>query len=83
MSHAITVDGYDPLGAPNGLRWEKSSKSNVNNLDDSIGVAVDDAGQVRIGITTDPAQVPLTATRTKLAAFVAGAKAGEFDHLIA
>lgn len=82
MSNAVTVQGYNPAGAE-GLHWEKSSKSNVNNLDDSIGLALTPTGEIRIGITTDPTQVPLTATRTKLQAFVNGAKAGEFDHLIA
>jgi hypothetical protein len=82
MTNAITVDGFEPEGAK-GLNWIKSSRSNVNHLDDSIGLAVDPEGRVRIGITTDPAQVPLIATRAKLSAFIAGAKAGEFDHFIA
>ncbi|WP_327066050.1 hypothetical protein [Kitasatospora sp. NBC_01302] len=62
---------------------DQVEQSNKQQLDDSIGLAVTPEGRIRIGITTDPSQVPLTATRTKLAAFVAGAKAGEFDHLVA
>ncbi len=81
MSNAVIVHGYNPEGA-HGLTWVKSSKSNVNQLDDSIGLAVTSQGHIRIGITTDPAQVPLIATKTKLRAFVEGAKAGEFDDLI-
>jgi hypothetical protein len=81
MSQAITVENYDPAGA-RGLDWIKSSRSNREQLDDSIGFAVDAEGQIRIGITTDPSQVPLTATKTKLRAMIEGAKAGEFDHLL-
>ncbi|SDT69900.1 protein of unknown function [Streptomyces sp. TLI_053] len=78
---AVPVPGYNPPSLP-GLHWEKSSRSNKQQLDDSIGLAVTADGGIAIGITTDPAQVPLIATRTKLQAFVEGAKAGEFDHLI-
>ncbi|MCC9307658.1 DUF397 domain-containing protein [Kitasatospora sp. RB6PN24] len=81
MSTAITVEGYDPTGAP-GLTWIKSSKSNQQHLDDSIGFAVE-GDNFRIGVTTDPTQVPLTVTRAKLLAMLEGAKAGEFDHLVA
>ncbi len=79
---AIPVPNYDPPALP-GLSWEKSSKSNKQQLDDSIGLAVTPEGGIAIGITTDPQQTPLIATRAKLAAFVEGAKAGEFDHLTA
>ncbi|SOB83122.1 DUF397 domain-containing protein [Streptomyces sp. 1331.2] len=79
---AVSVPNYNPESLP-GLDWIKSSRSNKQQLDDSIGLAVTPEGRIAIGITTDPAQVPLIATRTKLQAFVEGAKAGEFDHLIA
>lgn len=81
MSNAVTVPNYNPPALP-GLAWIKSSKSNQQQLDDSIGLAVTPEGGIAIGVTTDPAQVPLIATKAKLAAFVAGARAGEFDHLI-
>ncbi|MGF1427117.1 DUF397 domain-containing protein [Kitasatospora sp. LaBMicrA B282] len=81
MSQAVTVENYHPCGAPQGLTWIKSSKSNMQHLDDSIGIALD-GDSILIGITTDPSQVPLTATRTKLKALIEGAKAGEFDHLV-
>ncbi|MFF7631627.1 DUF397 domain-containing protein [Kitasatospora sp. NPDC008050] len=80
MSSAITVEGYDPAGAP-GLEWIKSSMCRPTQLDDCIGLAAD-GDRVRIGITTDPNQIPLTATRDELSAFVRGAQAGDFDHLI-
>ncbi|MDH6132359.1 hypothetical protein P3T37_001744 [Kitasatospora sp. MAA4] len=81
MSTAVTVPGYNPPALP-GLTWIKSSKSNVNHLDDSIGLALTAGGRIAIGITTDPSQAPLIASRAKLRAFIDGARAGEFDHLI-
>ncbi|WP_051967654.1 DUF397 domain-containing protein [Kitasatospora mediocidica] len=81
MSNAVSVTNYDPPALP-GLAWIKSSKSNQQQLDDSIGLAVTPAGGTAIGITTDPTQIPLIATKAKLTAFLAGAKAGEFDHLV-
>ncbi|MFD4659357.1 DUF397 domain-containing protein [Kitasatospora sp. NPDC058444] len=79
---AVPVPHYNPESMP-GLNWVKSSRSNRDNLDDSIGLAVTPDGGIAIGITTDPEQVPLIGTRNKLRAFVEGAKAGEFDDLIA
>ncbi|MFF4343297.1 hypothetical protein ACFY00_25620 [Kitasatospora sp. NPDC001540] len=81
MSQAVTVHNYNPVGAPAGLDWRKSSRSNQQHLDDSIGFAIE-GDSIRIGITTDESQVPLTATRTKIRAMIEGAKAGEFDYLL-
>ncbi|MEV7777783.1 DUF397 domain-containing protein [Kitasatospora sp. NPDC088351] len=79
---AVAVPNYNPEALP-GLDWIKSSRSVREHLDDSIGLAMTADGQIAIGITTDPQQVPLIATQSKLQAFIDGAKAGEFDHLVA
>ncbi|MGC0418539.1 DUF397 domain-containing protein [Embleya sp. AB8] len=59
--------------------WIKASASNQNGAcvelaSLSVGVAVRDS--------KNPDRPALRYTREELAAFIAGAKAGEFDHLI-
>ncbi|WP_405018190.1 DUF397 domain-containing protein [Kitasatospora sp. NBC_00070] len=82
MSNAVEVLNYNPPAFPD-LSWIKSDKSNVNQLDDSIGFALMADGNIAIGITTDESQTPIVSTPTKLRAMIAGAKDGQFDHLVA
>ncbi|WP_437046162.1 DUF397 domain-containing protein [Streptomyces sp. enrichment culture] len=60
------------------MRWRKSSYSEQSGNCLEIAV-VDD--QVLVRESDDPGVVVRT-TRAKLAAFLAGAKAGEFDDLL-
>ncbi|MEV6971874.1 DUF397 domain-containing protein [Kitasatospora sp. NPDC093806] len=59
------------------LNWQKSSYSGENI--DCVELA-SDGELVRIRESDAPAAV-ITTTKAKLAAWIQGAKAGEFDHL--
>ncbi len=60
------------------MRWRKSSYSEQSG--NCLEIAVVD-GQVLVRESDDP-DVVVRTTRAKLAAFLAGAKAGEFDDLL-
>ncbi|MFD4658420.1 DUF397 domain-containing protein [Kitasatospora sp. NPDC058444] len=60
------------------LNWQKSSFSS----DQANCVEIASAGElVHIRESDDPAQI-VTTTRPKLAAWLHGAKAGDFDHFL-
>lgn len=80
MSHAAPLPDFNPPATP-GLRWVKASRSNVQHLDDCVGLAVAADGSIVIGDTKNPAATPLTFRPSEFGAFLEGAKAGEFDHL--
>ncbi|MFE1149858.1 DUF397 domain-containing protein [Streptomyces albidoflavus] len=61
------------------IKWQKSSFSGGNG-EDCVEVAPHEGGIV-LRESDRPDQV-ITTTRAKLAAFLAGVKAGEFDHLV-
>ncbi|WP_224279538.1 DUF397 domain-containing protein [Streptomyces sp. LS1784] len=58
------------------LNWQKSSFSGTNT--NCLEIA-SDGELVYIRESDDPTHI-VTTTRTKLAAWLRGAKAGEFDH---
>ncbi|PJE96722.1 DUF397 domain-containing protein [Streptomyces carminius] len=58
--------------------WQKSSYSGT--AANCIYIAAGDRRTVRMRESDDPSTV-LTTTPEKLAAFIRGVKAGEFDHL--
>ncbi|MDA5280569.1 DUF397 domain-containing protein [Streptomyces sp. Isolate_45] len=62
-----------------GIKWQKSSFSGGNG-ENCIEVGAR-AEVVVIRESDDPAQI-ITTSLEKLAAFIAGVKAGEFDHLV-
>jgi hypothetical protein len=72
-------------GAPADLfgGWFKSSYSNPEKIDDTMCVEVTilPDGQIGMRHSRDPGGPALVYTRGEMAAFLAGAKAGEFDHL--
>ncbi|GAA0934528.1 DUF397 domain-containing protein [Pseudonocardia zijingensis] len=68
----------DRLGA---VTWRKSSASNPSG--DCIEVAALDSGAVAVRNSRDPQGPALVYTRAEIAAFIAGAKDGEFDDLTA
>lgn len=61
-----------------GVTWEKSPFSGGNDDCVEFG-AVGDLVAVRD--SKNPGQTPLVYTRSEIAAMLAGAKAGAFDHL--
>ncbi|OQD53191.1 DUF397 domain-containing protein [Streptomyces phaeoluteigriseus] len=72
-----------PNGVPAstlGARWIKSSHSNAEG--NCVEVAVLDGGGVAMRNSRDPEGPALIYTPAEVAAFVAGAKGGEFDHLL-
>lgn len=62
-----------------GLQWRKADASNGNGA--CVEVAAGEAGVVHLRDSKDPHGAVLTFTRKEIAAFLDGAKAGEFDAL--
>ncbi|MFD8417998.1 DUF397 domain-containing protein [Streptomyces sp. NPDC059466] len=63
-----------------GVRWVKSRYSNAEG--NCVEVAPLDEGGVALRNSRDPDGPALIYTADELAAFLAGAKDGEFDHLV-
>jgi hypothetical protein len=61
------------------VTWRKSTASNPNG--DCVELADLPAGDVAVRNSRDPRGPALIYTRAEIAAFLAGAKAGEFDDL--
>ncbi len=78
--HQVEENGTasDQLGA---VVWRKSTASNPSG--DCIEVAALDSGAVAVRNSRDPHGPALVYTRAEIAAFIAGAKDGEFDDLTA
>ncbi|MDH3679421.1 MAG: DUF397 domain-containing protein [Acidimicrobiia bacterium] len=64
---------------PNDLTWRKSSFSGANGGDCVEIADTDDGILMRNSKLIDAGTIPFT--RSELAAFIAGCKAGEFDDL--
>ncbi|MBP0451376.1 DUF397 domain-containing protein [Kitasatospora sp. RG8] len=63
------------------LSWQKSSYSDADGADNCLEVAPG-TGDARHLRESDDPDVIVTTTTAKLRAFILGAKAGEFDHLV-
>lgn len=63
-----------------GVRWIKSSHSNAEG--NCVEVAALDGGGLAMRNSRDPDGPALVYTPAEVAAFLAGAKDGEFDHLL-
>ncbi|MEV7778830.1 DUF397 domain-containing protein [Kitasatospora sp. NPDC088351] len=63
------------------LPWQKSSFSNAEGGSTCLELATG-AGDARHLRESDDPDVVITTSTAKLRAFVLGAKAGEFDHLL-
>ena len=61
------------------VSWRKSAQSNPNG--DCVELAILPAGEVAVRNSRAPGGPALIYTRAEIAAFVRGAKAGEFDDL--
>lgn len=69
-----------PAVNPGDLTWIKATASGENGACVELAPAGD--GWVALRDSKHPDVPPLMYTRTELAAFLDGAKAGEFDHLL-
>jgi hypothetical protein len=76
--HDGTSVTADHLGA---VAWRKSRASNPNG--DCVELAHLANGEVAVRNSRDPRGPALVYTRAEIAAFIRGAKDGEFDDLIA
>jgi hypothetical protein len=76
--HQIEDNGI-AAGQLGVVAWRKSSASNPSG--DCIEVAALDSGAVAVRNSRDPHGPALVYTRAEIAAFVKGAKDGEFDDL--
>ena len=62
-----------------GLQWRKAAASQGNGA--CVELAAGEAGVVYVRDSKDPDGAALTFTRREIAAFLDGAKGGEFDDL--
>jgi hypothetical protein len=77
MSH--TYNGM-PAAELTGITWQKSRHSNPNG--ECVEVAVLPGGEIAVRNSRFPGGPALVYTRAEIAAFLAGAKDGEFDHVL-
>jgi hypothetical protein len=63
-----------------GVKWQKSQHSNPNGA--CVEVAVLPNGEIAVRNSRFPGGPALVYTRAEIAAFLAGAKDGEFDHVL-
>ena len=62
------------------VTWQKSQHSNPNGA--CVEVALLPGGEIAVRNSRFPSGPALVYTRAEIAAFLAGAKAGEFDHVL-
>jgi hypothetical protein len=70
-----------PASSLTDVTWEKSHYSNPNG--ECVEVAVLPNGEIAIRNSRYPSGPALVYTRAEIIAFLAGAKGGEFDHVLA
>ena len=76
------TDSYNGIPATEltDVAWQKSRHSNPNGA--CVEVAVLPDGEIAVRNSRFPSGPALVYTRAEIAAFLAGAKDGEFDHVL-
>lgn len=76
------TDSYNGIPATEltDVMWQKSRHSNPNGA--CVEVAVLPDGEIAVRNSRFPGGPALVYTRAEIAAFLAGAKDGEFDHVL-
>ena len=69
-----------PAAELTDVTWQKSKHSNPNGA--CVEVAVLPDGEIAVRNSRFPGGPALVYTRAEIAAFLAGAKDGEFDHVL-
>ena len=74
------IDNGVPAGELMDVRWQKSSASNPSGNCVELAKLAD--GEIAVRNSRDPAGPALVYTRAEMAAFIRGAKDGDFDNLV-
>jgi len=74
------IDNGVPAGRITGVCWQKSSASNPSG--NCVELAKLPDGEIAVRNSRDPSGPALVYTRAEMAAFLHGAKDGDFDNLI-
>jgi Domain of unknown function (DUF397) len=76
----ITTYNGMPASALGDVRWRKSRHSNPNG--ECVEVAALPSGEIAMRNSRFPVGPVLLYTQAEITAFLAGAKDGEFDHIL-
>lgn len=74
------IDNGVPAGELTGARWQKSSASNPSG--NCVELAKLPDGEIAVRNSRDPSGPALVYTHAEIAAFIRGAKDGDFDNLV-
>ena len=76
----VTTYNGMPAGDLSHAQWQKSQHSNPNGA--CVELATLPTGEIAMRNSRFPAGPALVYTRAEITAFLAGAKDGEFDHIV-
>ena len=76
----VTTYNGMPAGDLSYAQWQKSQHSNPNGA--CVELATLPTGEIAMRNSRFPAGPALVYTRAEITAFLAGAKDGEFDHIL-